>query len=493
MLQPINNKDASADIANPEFGAAPPMAMGTMLPSDMSQRRQVSRNPTGMANTNAPGFTPSIQDTFLGENPIQHNDHAHGQYPLQRSFAPTPAVARMNNFGSNSNGTEYSVNINITNNAPQLSAQYPAPTLHTPPTAFNNSIPRRGMTEGVNDYGRYSLPGDVVPRPVQGFEGTSNHQIINLPSRPPRLLPPAQQGGSTPMHNGGTYPLNNTQLPSRHDSTQPSVMFTNRPPTPAKNRLTLSSSVNTRAQNISEKYGNQIRNEPPHNIEPPRNIDISMLEILTFFPGWFKIPEVAMRAQANDWDRKAVAKAELNAIGLLDNIYTEDFAQAMARIQKQFSLEGKALFDLPDDTKWSKSIIENRNHRGNKELTAVNWRLKSEYQGGKRKEEWGSYPLKAICDRVEDAAKWPQGSDRLVLTRCLEFARSRPDLDLDTSHFGRIMQTQGIFPTGPKLNDQHNKLAVKRFEGLVPDPPKNRRPVAAATATVVAATTTAPT
>lgn len=56
---------------------------------------------------------------------------------------------------------------------------------------------------------------------------------------------------------------------------------------------------------------------------------------------------------------------------------------------------------------------------------------------------------------------WPAGPDRLLLTQCLEFAAANPNLDLDTSHIGGIIQVNGF--QAPLVNGRtHDEQALQR-------------------------------
>ena len=114
-------------------------------------------------------------------------------------------------------------------------------------------------------------------------------------------------------------------------------------------------------------------------------------------------------------------------------------------------------------------IPKQRNYTGNQDLTANNWRFKSDYLGSKRQETFGHKALWDIYRHIPHA-NWPQGEDRMILTQCLEFAYNHQYLDLDTSHYDWIMQFLGLVPDGGRGNAAHDLQAVERLKTRLPRP-----------------------
>ena len=322
--------------------------------------------------------------------------------------------------------------------------------------------------------------------------GVSQQNIINVRTRTGNSLitgpatltirnghPGANQGiqaqlssasnSSAPILNGNAFNNStiNVQAPTANiiANTIPATINSLQAP-PAATRLAGNTNVSTRVNNPNDNYGNQIVGRPPVNVAPPYNIDISMLEICVFFPSWVLIPEVAMRAQQNEWTRKELAKAQFDAVNMLATMSRYDFNTASNRIQKQTSHCGMAMFKVEN---WNKSIAEERGYVGNQNLTANNWRFKSEYAGSKRRETFGHMALRDIYRHVP-RANWPKAEDRLILTKCLEFAETHRNLDLDTSHYGWIMQVLGLVPDGNSRNATHDQQAVERLKRRLPRP-----------------------
>ncbi len=303
-----------------------------------------------------------------------------------------------------------------------------------------------------------------------GHSTTIAGMQANLPARPAQYgMQPALVGPPTTHSNNNAFPNNNNihgqnQMPTLHTNTIPPTM--SNPPAPAT-RMYGSTNVSTRAGNPNQVYGNQIVGRPPHNVAPPLNIDISMVEICTFCPSWFLIPEVAMRAQQNGWTRKALAMAQFDATNTYTNISPEAFVIGSSRIQKQTSLCGTAMFNVKT---WSSEVPKQQGYTGNQDLTANNWHLKSDHLGSKKQETFGHVALRDIYQQVQ-YQRWPQGEDRMILTKCLEFAHNNPHLDLDTSHYGWIIQFLGLVPDGGLHNATHDLQAVARLISRLPAPP----------------------
>lgn len=75
--------------------------------------------------------------------------------------------------------------------------------------------------------------------------------------------------------------------------TGPSGVALTAPPPPGQPMLTGNTHIATRIQNPQSNYGWAIQNAPPVNAVPPLDIQISLMEICTFFPCWFLVPDVS--------------------------------------------------------------------------------------------------------------------------------------------------------------------------------------------------------
>jgi hypothetical protein len=319
-----------------------------------------------------------------------------------------------------------------------------------------------------------------APNAMSNSGNTGHATLINHHHGHPQAIPgmqaqlPSAPNGPPPTLNGNaSNDNNNDNNTTNAQALMPIILANTIPtminghqvqvPTPSL-RISGHTNVSTRANNPNQTYGNQIAGRPPHNIAPPRNIDISILEICTFFPSYVLIPEVAMRAQQNEWSRKELAKAQFDATNMLANMTDEEFTTASNRIQKQISLCGMAMFNV---TAWSLQIPKQRGYTGNQDLTANNWRFKSYYLRSKREETFGHMALRDIYRHVPHT-NWPQGEDRMILTQCLEFAYNHQYLDLDTSHYDWIMQFLGLVPDGGRRNADHDLQAVERLKTRLP-------------------------
>ena len=197
---------------------------------------------------------------------------------------------------------------------------------------------------------------------------------------------------------------------------------------------------------------------------------ISMIELCTFFPNYFVIPEVIMRALRNGWPRKDIATAELYAIGKLT---IDDLKKAENRIQKQISDGGKIALGLASTMHWDNEKYVKQLTRQD-DLTSAQWQLRSQYpraQNGNRRHRQMKFEDVMLADihSEVDASRWPTGQDRLLLTQCLEFDAQNPHLKLTTADYGRIVRHQGLTEP-PGLNAQQDVDALARFRQLVADP-----------------------
>ena len=196
-----------------------------------------------------------------------------------------------------------------------------------------------------------------------------------------------------------------------------------------------------------------------------------MIEICTFFPNWFQIPEVVIRAQRNGWSRKDVAKAQLYPLGLLNKA---NMKSAEDRIQKQFGDGGRLVVGLPAGQAWSADYATNMGPHD--DLTATKWQFRSEYPNVDANEKWQHMKLADIGQQVPNRARWPRNdpatvSNRLLLTQCIEFACLHPYLNLDTSHIQWLIDMKPFtLPQGVNLNASHDRDALQDLDIKVADP-----------------------
>lgn len=176
---------------------------------------------------------------------------------------------------------------------------------------------------------------------------------------------------------------------------------------------------------------------PPRNVQWPMNTPISLIEICTFCPDWFQNPEAIARVIRNEWTREDLAKAQL----LAENPLTRQTWRGRSeRIQQQISTGGKMIDNAGQGVRFSAENFRAR-HGPQNDLTANAWQFRHAHNADWAPENSGHMRLSELYAAV---VVWPGGNDRLQMTRCLEFARANPQLNLDTSHWGWIIQTQGF-------------------------------------------------
>jgi hypothetical protein len=346
---------------------------------------------------------------------------------------------------------------------------YPAPDFDAPGyptrTAQGHGPPQKGSSN-PNDAAPVDTDGRSTQPSKKGRRKGAQVPKVRT-GRPPQLKAfpaPAQTASNVPRTPSNLASTSNIyqgtyQLPS--DSGPVTISGPVPRPSP---RTSGKSAVATRANDPTQTYGNQTRDFPTIEAAPPHNIDIGMLEICTFFPNWLLLPEVAMRAQMNGWTRKDIVEAQLNATDNLRNTSKDGVVKAGNRLQKQYSHGGMAMFEFEGN--WSGSIPEKCGYTGNQDLTANKWHFKSQWEGSNKDNQFKHISLELVYTRVQN---WPQGADRLILTKCLEFAFANQHLDLDTSHFGWILHVLGL-ASGAHLNADHDRAALKRFRAGVGRP-----------------------
>ncbi|KAK6384195.1 hypothetical protein LTR65_009767 [Meristemomyces frigidus] len=300
--------------------------------------------------------------------------------------------------------------------------------------------------------------------------GSQGHGLAIAPTNAPFMAQPTapvQPATQVAAQWGGPLTWGHIPEPSRF-APQAQPPFTLHPPPPAPPLVAGNQGKTTRANN-GGLYGQHVRNNPPVNVQPPLNMDISILEIMTFFPDWLQIPAFAMRAVRNGYTARDLAKMNLHSMGQLTK---KSLETGRTRVTKQFTHGGLIYVGLKPtksgETPWSGDAFR-RVHGSQNELTANEWELRWHLSIHARRMEFGHIKLSVIHGRVPPN-KWPTGQDRLLLTQCLEFARQNPQLDLDTSHFDWIIHTHGLQTPQVGSGADHDAASLTRFNRAVPDP-----------------------
>lgn len=176
------------------------------------------------------------------------------------------------------------------------------------------------------------------------------------------------------------------------------------------------------------------------------------------------IPELVARAVQNGWTREALSKAQLHAMGSLDQ---DEWLKAIGRIQKHISAGCKLIDGVPSEDRSRHSSQDfRRRHGPQNDLTAGAWRFKAEYEPGKPVQP--GHML--LSDVYEGVVNWPVGNDRLLMTQCLEFARANEHLDLDTSHWDWIIRSKGLTAPPAPVGLSCDADAYQRLNASVADP-----------------------
>ena len=198
-------------------------------------------------------------------------------------------------------------------------------------------------------------------------------------------------------------------------------------------------------------YASDLKNRPRASARAPRGIPISLIEICTFFPSWFQHPQALVRALKAGWGRQPLAGAQLHATNDLDS---DRLFHMESRIQKQVGTAGRTVLGLGPKDKFSIDLLSGMPL--DDDLTADNWQLRSSV---KRETD---VALIDVADPVFNGGNWPQGEDRLVITRCLEWAIAHPDQNYTTADWNRVIRDANIpIPTG--LDSSHDVEALERL------------------------------
>jgi hypothetical protein len=211
-------------------------------------------------------------------------------------------------------------------------------------------------------------------------------------------------------------------------------------------------------------YLTLVNGRPSQGLIWPVNVDIGIVEICTFCPSWFKIPEVAARAVRNEWTREELGKVQLHAIGALG---WDEWLRAINRIQKQVSAGCKLIDGYSSEERVRHNSPDFRRRYGPQDdLTATAWQFKAEYEPG-TPVQTGHVPLSDIYEAV---VNWPVDNDRLIMTQCLEFAKNNEHLDLDTSHWDWIIRSQGLTAPPAPVGLNRDVDAYQRLNASVANP-----------------------
>jgi hypothetical protein len=258
-----------------------------------------------------------------------------------------------------------------------------------------------------------------------------------------RTLPSNAQQMQRAPPSGGPYHMN---FLTAQAAQQPSQSASARPPLGARDYLALPH-----------------QGRPSQGLIWPANVEIGIVEVCTFCPNWLMLPVPVARAIRNGWTREALGKAQLHALGALG---WEEWMRAIARIQKQISSGCKMMDGVSNDQYRHNSQNFRQRHGLQNDLTASTWQFKAEYEPGVPVQT-GHMPLSSLYGGV---VNWPVGGDRLLMTQCLEFARSNEHLGLDTSHWAWIIQSQGLTAPPAPVGVNRDVDAYQRLNASVADP-----------------------
>ncbi|KAK3680690.1 hypothetical protein LTR37_021103 [Vermiconidia calcicola] len=314
------------------------------------------------------------------------------------------------------------------------------------------------------------VPANNQPRPHNNnpqsqINGQPQRNPLNVLYHPhPHNNNAQPQVNSQPQRNPLNVPYQNPYniIPRRPEIPRPVASY---PPPPAE-RSTSVNNIGKRIEDPNTTYGVLLQGKPPANVKPPKGFAIGLIEICTFFPSWFQLPMPIVRAWMNTWNRRPLAKAQLDPLNQLSfkNLETTE-----NKVQKQLGVGGECFYGM---AKWNGAKARQDYPKIN-DLTADDWLLRTHYEGGTGNDtEFCYISLRDVYTSVPRAS-WPTGEDRLVLTMCLEFAYNNPGLDLDTSHFDWIRRRNNFTaPPGLVLDASHDIAALQRLENRVPTPPK---------------------
>ncbi|KAK0912894.1 hypothetical protein LTR57_014640 [Friedmanniomyces endolithicus] len=213
------------------------------------------------------------------------------------------------------------------------------------------------------------------------------------------------------------------------------------PPPPAQGLVTVLINVTNVINN-----GAQLVGKVPHEAQPPLGRVMTMPEIMLFAPNWLRCPEVVLRAIRNGHETADLIDMFFAPNGPPNAV---EKRMAASRIRKQLS-DGARLLVRPGPgmTFGGQMTCDTQKVRQDLgpqlDLTADAWELRAAHIAGTRlTADFVHVKLSAFYGTLHINA-FPTGSAEGILTKCLRFARNNPNLDLDSSHFDWIIQTQGF-------------------------------------------------
>ncbi|TKA64120.1 hypothetical protein B0A55_09942 [Friedmanniomyces simplex] len=373
----------------------------------------------------------SLEDMArLAPSAIGLSQHQYGLYPAPFTVYCNPNIAILLPFGiapSNQQNDRFTLEIPSTPVNGGVNWDLISPELRA-------YLIQRGV---ISDYPTRFLGVNRAP--------PSNHPVF-MPQAPAHPAP--QQMAMAPSNAplaaqplpASAYQLIQRQPdPARFASQHPGPHRLASPPPPAQNLIAASTTLTNN--------GAQLVGKVPHEAQPPpMGEDVSMEEVMRFAPNWLRCPEVAVRAIRNGQD-----SSDLVAMFFAPNgpPTVGDEKTAAARIRQQLS-QGARLavrpgvnmsFDKQHRFDTQKAI---RYLGPQPDLTANMWELRAAYDvNSSRTTNFAHVKLAAFYASVH-INDFPTGGAEKVLTKCLRFAWNNPQLDLDTSHFDWIIQTQGF-------------------------------------------------
>ncbi|KAK1089480.1 hypothetical protein LTR33_000041 [Friedmanniomyces endolithicus] len=216
-------------------------------------------------------------------------------------------------------------------------------------------------------------------------------------------------------------------------------------------------SDNTANDPIKERagYGDQLRGRPSANVRLPQNVEISMVELATWFPSSFVVPTPILRAVRNGFTREDLAEMQLRPVNRFDE---GEMVTAINRIQQLISKAGK-LEDPSKSGRWHTAAYVRRAGRQH-DMTTNGWKQKREYDG--KDAQWTDMTLVEIAHSVP-RQNWPTGDDRLLVTACIEYAVANPGLELSTLEWSEIIQSQFgsfVLPAAPTVANSNRDTAA---------------------------------
>lgn len=380
---------------------------------------------------------------------VSHHSHAHGSQFLSSSTPELHTAAAYhrqhtpftNPLNVQSRFMESAVNVNVA----QMNRLHP---FSKPPRQLQAQATNAQSGFRVGDQARTGLGGSTPlyfsTTATETGDSTSYPRSDRLVSGVARDAP----GDSSDKYaEGSTYQGANTSAAQ---------------PQPVRlNTRQNHNNVITRMNNGSN-YGEDVRERPTVQAQPPLGIDISAVEILTFYPNALQHPIVVMRLVGAGWTRKDMAKVQLRATG---NLTHDKLKTSENRIQKQIGVGGRLCFKVPDDKKWK--MTEHFEPRAEfDDLTANGWKFRHGHNTSYVDLSWEDVPLASLYYGVTE---WPEGADKMLLTHCLEYAsaHSRPknQPEWTTADFGKIvklLKKQGLQVPAQK-DSTHDREAGDRM------------------------------